>query len=197
MCCCQWRHPRSEGDGTPELQVWCSDQDGAWSAKTPQSLCCYQPRSGAGGGGTMASVGRGQGWRLGWGRRQGHSAISKPCPHSPHNTLYLELWCPAVAPSIIVTSDKGKTISSFGDIAVGETRLGPAAPHTPPTTGTQAFTPQPDASSHYRTPWHKEGLHPEHFPRGSGCILVHMQARWLAVKGGLRRGCGPALATSP
>ncbi|XP_036918061.1 cilia- and flagella-associated protein 74 isoform X2 [Sturnira hondurensis] len=43
----------------------------------------------------------------------------EPLSFSPHNTLYLELWCPAVAPSIIVTSDKGKTVSSFGDIAVG------------------------------------------------------------------------------
>ncbi|XP_019567666.2 cilia- and flagella-associated protein 74 isoform X3 [Rhinolophus sinicus] len=43
----------------------------------------------------------------------------EPLSFSPHNTLYLELWCPAVAPSIIVTSDKGKTISNFGDVAVG------------------------------------------------------------------------------
>lgn len=39
---------------------------------------------------------------------------------SPHNTLYLELWCPTVAPSIVVTSDQGKTTFNFGDIAVGE-----------------------------------------------------------------------------
>ncbi|XP_031235605.1 cilia- and flagella-associated protein 74 isoform X4 [Mastomys coucha] len=38
---------------------------------------------------------------------------------SPHNTLYLELWCPAVAPFIVVTSHKGKTVFNFGDIAVG------------------------------------------------------------------------------
>lgn len=42
-----------------------------------------------------------------------------PTVPSPHNTLYLELWCPAVAPSIVVTSDKGKTIINFGDIAAG------------------------------------------------------------------------------
>lgn len=41
-------------------------------------------------------------------------------PPSPHNTLYLELWCPAVAPSVVVTSNKGKSVSDFGDIAVGE-----------------------------------------------------------------------------
>uniref|UniRef100_A0ABI8AG12 Cilia and flagella associated protein 74 n=1 Tax=Felis catus TaxID=9685 RepID=A0ABI8AG12_FELCA len=43
----------------------------------------------------------------------------EPLSFSPHNTLYLELWCPAVAPSLVVTSDKGKTIFNFGDIAVG------------------------------------------------------------------------------
>ncbi|KAK2494625.1 hypothetical protein MC885_002190, partial [Smutsia gigantea] len=43
---------------------------------------------------------------------------TEPPRFSPHNTLFLELWCPAVAPAIVVTSDKGKTISNFGDIAV-------------------------------------------------------------------------------
>ncbi|CAH7448717.1 Cfap74 [Phodopus roborovskii] len=43
----------------------------------------------------------------------------EPLSFSPHNTLYLELWCPAVAPSIVVTSNKGKTFFNFGDIAVG------------------------------------------------------------------------------
>ncbi|XP_077009477.1 cilia- and flagella-associated protein 74-like isoform X2 [Tamandua tetradactyla] len=38
---------------------------------------------------------------------------------SPHNTLYLELWCPAVAPPLVVVSDKGKTTFNFGDVAVG------------------------------------------------------------------------------
>uniref|UniRef100_A0A8C6W569 Cilia- and flagella-associated protein 74 n=1 Tax=Nannospalax galili TaxID=1026970 RepID=A0A8C6W569_NANGA len=44
---------------------------------------------------------------------------TEPLSFSPHNTLYLELWCPAVAPSIVVTSNKGKTVFNFGDIAVG------------------------------------------------------------------------------
>ncbi|KAM7099033.1 cilia- and flagella-associated protein 74 isoform 2-T2 [Molossus nigricans] len=44
---------------------------------------------------------------------------TEPLSFSPHNTLYLELWCPSVAPSIIVTSDRGKTTSNFGDVAVG------------------------------------------------------------------------------
>ncbi|XP_066121295.1 cilia- and flagella-associated protein 74 isoform X3 [Saccopteryx bilineata] len=48
---------------------------------------------------------------------------TEPLSFSPHNTLYLELWCPAVAPAIVVTSDKGKTISNFGDVAVGHRGL--------------------------------------------------------------------------
>ncbi|XP_036083589.1 cilia- and flagella-associated protein 74 isoform X4 [Rousettus aegyptiacus] len=44
---------------------------------------------------------------------------AEPLSFSPHNTLYLELWCPAVAPPIVVTSNKGKTTCNFGDVAVG------------------------------------------------------------------------------
>ncbi|XP_039104352.1 cilia- and flagella-associated protein 74 isoform X2 [Hyaena hyaena] len=44
---------------------------------------------------------------------------TEPLSFSPHNTLYLELWCPAVAPSLVVASNKGKTVFNFGDIAVG------------------------------------------------------------------------------
>ncbi|XP_042637533.1 cilia- and flagella-associated protein 74 [Orycteropus afer afer] len=44
---------------------------------------------------------------------------TEPMSFSPHNTLYLELWCPTVAPSIVVTSDKGKTVFNFGEVAVG------------------------------------------------------------------------------
>ncbi|XP_075629373.1 cilia- and flagella-associated protein 74 isoform X2 [Balearica regulorum gibbericeps] len=42
---------------------------------------------------------------------------------SPYNTLYLELHCPAVAPSVVVTSDNGKTTVNFGDVAVGHRML--------------------------------------------------------------------------
>ncbi|XP_072464667.1 cilia- and flagella-associated protein 74 isoform X1 [Notamacropus eugenii] len=42
-----------------------------------------------------------------------------PMNFSPYNTLYLELYCPTVAPSIVVASDSGKTVFNFGDIAVG------------------------------------------------------------------------------
>ncbi|XP_043851370.1 cilia- and flagella-associated protein 74 [Dromiciops gliroides] len=44
---------------------------------------------------------------------------TEPMNFSPYNTLYLELYCPTVAPSIIVASDNGKTVFNFGDIAVG------------------------------------------------------------------------------
>lgn len=60
-----------------------------------------------------------------WGQaeRAGHAVPTPPSAAtrhlSPHNAVYLELWCPAVAPSIVVTSDKGRTIADFGDIAVG------------------------------------------------------------------------------
>ncbi|XP_009869844.1 PREDICTED: uncharacterized protein CFAP74 [Apaloderma vittatum] len=37
----------------------------------------------------------------------------------PHNTLYLELHCPAVAPAVVVTSDNGRNTVDFGDVAVG------------------------------------------------------------------------------
>ncbi|XP_012947159.1 cilia- and flagella-associated protein 74 isoform X4 [Anas platyrhynchos] len=40
---------------------------------------------------------------------------------SPYNTLFLELHCPAVAPSVVVTSDNGKNTVNFGDVAVGHT----------------------------------------------------------------------------
>lgn len=41
---------------------------------------------------------------------------------SPHNTLYLELWCPTVAPSILVTSNKGRMVAEFEEVAIGESR---------------------------------------------------------------------------
>ncbi|XP_061457271.1 cilia- and flagella-associated protein 74 isoform X2 [Rhineura floridana] len=39
--------------------------------------------------------------------------------YSPHYTLYLELHCPAVAPAVVVMSNNGKTLFTFGDVAVG------------------------------------------------------------------------------
>eukprot|EP00076_Gallus_gallus_P032826 XP_024998364.1 cilia- and flagella-associated protein 74 isoform X1 [Gallus gallus] len=48
---------------------------------------------------------------------------SESLSFSPCNTLYLELHCPAVAPSVVVTSDNGKNTVDFGDVAVGQTIL--------------------------------------------------------------------------
>ncbi|XP_068014308.1 cilia- and flagella-associated protein 74 [Melanerpes formicivorus] len=42
---------------------------------------------------------------------------------SPHNTLYLELHCPAVAPSLVVTSENRKSTVDFGDVAVGQVMM--------------------------------------------------------------------------
>ncbi|XP_006016305.1 cilia- and flagella-associated protein 74 isoform X2 [Alligator sinensis] len=44
---------------------------------------------------------------------------SETLNYSPYNTLYLELHCPAVAPSVVITSDNGKNIINFGEVAVG------------------------------------------------------------------------------
>ncbi|XP_050787582.1 cilia- and flagella-associated protein 74 isoform X3 [Gopherus flavomarginatus] len=44
---------------------------------------------------------------------------SENLKYSPYNTLYLELHCPAVAPSVVVTSNNGKNIINFGEVAVG------------------------------------------------------------------------------
>ncbi|XP_010014079.1 PREDICTED: uncharacterized protein CFAP74, partial [Nestor notabilis] len=44
---------------------------------------------------------------------------SENLSYSPYNTLYLELHCPAVAPSVVVTSNNGKNTVDFGDVAVG------------------------------------------------------------------------------
>ncbi|XP_075695756.1 cilia- and flagella-associated protein 74 isoform X2 [Rhinoderma darwinii] len=39
---------------------------------------------------------------------------------SPHNTLYLELHCPAIAPPVIVSSENGRHLISFGEVAIGQ-----------------------------------------------------------------------------
>uniref|UniRef100_A0A674KCZ4 Cilia and flagella associated protein 74 n=1 Tax=Terrapene triunguis TaxID=2587831 RepID=A0A674KCZ4_9SAUR len=44
---------------------------------------------------------------------------SEHLKYSPYNTLYLELHCPAVAPSVVITSNNGKNIVNFGEVAVG------------------------------------------------------------------------------
>ncbi|GAA6108298.1 cilia- and flagella-associated protein 74 isoform X1 [Tachysurus ichikawai] len=40
--------------------------------------------------------------------------------HSPYNTLYLELHCPAVRPMLMVISDNGETTINFNQVAVGQ-----------------------------------------------------------------------------
>uniref|UniRef100_A0A8C3ECU4 Uncharacterized protein n=1 Tax=Corvus moneduloides TaxID=1196302 RepID=A0A8C3ECU4_CORMO len=53
-------------------------------------------------------------------------ASATPCDTAdpcPHNTLYLELHCPAVAPPVLITSDTGNNVANFGDIAVGQRML--------------------------------------------------------------------------
>ncbi|XP_075460955.1 cilia- and flagella-associated protein 74 [Ascaphus truei] len=50
------------------------------------------------------------------GNRKDHEDLN----FSPYNTLYLELHCPAVAPPIIVTSENGRQLIGFGDVAIGQ-----------------------------------------------------------------------------
>ncbi|KAG7472773.1 hypothetical protein MATL_G00112620 [Megalops atlanticus] len=40
--------------------------------------------------------------------------------YSPHNTLYLELHCPAVRPALVVISNNGHTTLNFHQVAVGQ-----------------------------------------------------------------------------
>lgn len=85
-------------------------------------------------------AGAGEGRQGGVGSAVPPAALPVP---SPHNTLYLELWCPAVAPSLVVASNKGKTVFNFGDIAVGEPQLGPAPPGTAAPQGPRPGFPRP------------------------------------------------------
>ncbi|CAG5118469.1 unnamed protein product, partial [Candidula unifasciata] len=41
--------------------------------------------------------------------------------YSIHNTLYLEVHCPAVRPEVMVVSDDGRHVIDFGSISVGQT----------------------------------------------------------------------------
>ncbi|KAK6477540.1 cilia- and flagella-associated protein 74 [Huso huso] len=40
--------------------------------------------------------------------------------YSPHNTLYLELHCPAVVPPLVVISDHGRSTVNFKEVAAGQ-----------------------------------------------------------------------------
>ena len=39
---------------------------------------------------------------------------------SIHNTLYLDVHCPAVKPELVIISDNGRTTTDFGDISIGQ-----------------------------------------------------------------------------
>ncbi|XP_056018167.1 cilia- and flagella-associated protein 74-like isoform X2 [Ostrea edulis] len=41
-------------------------------------------------------------------------------PYSVHNTLYLEVHCPVVKPTLVVISDNGKSILDFGEVSLGQ-----------------------------------------------------------------------------
>lgn len=43
--------------------------------------------------------------------------------HSPVNTLYLKLQCPAVRPPLVVTSNNGHSVVDFHQVIVGERLL--------------------------------------------------------------------------
>lgn len=42
---------------------------------------------------------------------------------SPHETLYLELRCPAIRPALLLISDSGHNTIHFNQVAVGNTNL--------------------------------------------------------------------------
>lgn len=42
-------------------------------------------------------------------------------PYSVHNTLYMEVHCPIVKPTLVVISDHGKTTLDFGEVSLGQT----------------------------------------------------------------------------
>ena len=39
---------------------------------------------------------------------------------SIHNTLYLEVHCPAVKPELVVISDNGRQTTDYGDVSIGQ-----------------------------------------------------------------------------
>ncbi|XP_070561828.1 cilia- and flagella-associated protein 74-like isoform X2 [Ptychodera flava] len=41
-------------------------------------------------------------------------------PYSVHNTLYLEVHCPTVKPSVVVISNHGRTTTDFGEVSIGQ-----------------------------------------------------------------------------
>ncbi|XP_078697450.1 cilia- and flagella-associated protein 74-like [Branchiostoma floridae x Branchiostoma belcheri] len=41
-------------------------------------------------------------------------------PYNKYNTLYLEIHCPSVRPSLIVISNHGRTTTDFGEVSIGQ-----------------------------------------------------------------------------
>ncbi|CAH1239266.1 Hypp5775 [Branchiostoma lanceolatum] len=41
-------------------------------------------------------------------------------PYNKYNTLYLEIHCPSVRPSLIVISNHGRTMTDFGEVSIGQ-----------------------------------------------------------------------------
>lgn len=41
-------------------------------------------------------------------------------PYSVHNTLFLEIHCPAIKPPLVVISDNGNTTTDFGEVSIGQ-----------------------------------------------------------------------------
>ena len=39
---------------------------------------------------------------------------------SAHNTMYLEVHCPAVRPHVVVVSDCGRTVVDFENVSLGK-----------------------------------------------------------------------------
>lgn len=40
--------------------------------------------------------------------------------HSVHNTIYLEVHCPAVRPHLVVVSDSGRSVVDFANVSLGK-----------------------------------------------------------------------------
>ncbi|KAK0056776.1 cilia- and flagella-associated protein 74 [Biomphalaria pfeifferi] len=51
----------------------------------------------------------------------GATSVPGGLDYSVHNTLYLEVHCPAVKPSLVVISDGGKQSLDFGNVSIGQT----------------------------------------------------------------------------
>ncbi|KAH9495100.1 Cilia- and flagella-associated protein 74 [Bulinus truncatus] len=51
----------------------------------------------------------------------GTASVPGELDYSVHNTLYLQIHCPAVKPPLLVISDGGKNTLNFGNVSIGQT----------------------------------------------------------------------------